>query len=224
MVPYKLTRSARKTVAIHVRNGIVDVRAPFKTPLSNIDRFVASKEKWIEGKLSMLSERAAQRENFSLTYGDQVTYRGRLYPIAEKPGRFPGFDGERFYMPPGLSPEQIKAACIKIYRTLAERDLNDRAVDFVGQMLVLPTAVKINNAKARWGSCSSKKIINFSWRLIMADDDLIDYVVVHELAHIAELNHSARFWAIVESVLPDYAKRRARLRELQKRLACEDWD
>ena len=90
-------------------------------------------------------------------------------------------------------------------------------------MSVTPSAVRINGAKTRWGSCSGKKSINFSWRLIMASDDVIDYVVVHELAHLLELNHSARFWAVVEKILPDCRERRKQLRELQKRLATEDW-
>lgn len=119
---------------------------------------------------------------------------------------------------------QIKSACVQIYRMLAKRDLTEKTLDFAKQMSVMPTAVKINNAKTRWGSCSSKKSLNFSWRLIMADDDVIDYVVVHELAHITEMNHSARFWSIVEGVLPDYRKRKTKLKELQRRLNGEDWE
>ncbi|MDR2568929.1 MAG: M48 family metallopeptidase, partial [Oscillospiraceae bacterium] len=75
-----------------------------------------------------------------------------------------------------------------------------------------------------WGSCSAKKSLNFSWRLIMADEDVIDYVVVHELAHLIEMNHSVRFWAVVERVLPDYRERQKWLRELQRKLNVEDWD
>ena len=90
-------------------------------------------------------------------------------------------------------------------------------------MNVTPIAVKVNSAKTRWGSCSGRNSINFSWRLIMADDDVIDYVIVHELAHIKEHNHSDRFWAVVASVLPDYKMRQAKLKILQKKLASEDW-
>jgi hypothetical protein len=91
-------------------------------------------------------------------------------------------------------------------------------------MSVTPIAVKINSAKTRWGSCSNKKSLNFSWRLIMADDDVIDYVVVHELAHLREMNHSPRFWAVVEAVLPDYRERKLKLRALQAKLNREDWE
>jgi predicted metal-dependent hydrolase len=223
VIEYTLTRSKRKTAAIYIRDGAVEVRAPLKMPKRDIDKFVASKEAWIKSKLTASRERLVQKQAFSLNYGDAILYRGREYPIAAKDGDRIGFDDTVFYMPPNLSPHKIKLACVKIYRMLAGRDLTARTLDFAERMSVAPAAVKINGAKTRWGSCSSRQSINFSWRLIMASDDVIDYVVVHELAHLLELNHSKNFWAIVESVLPDYKERQERLRELQKRLAAEDW-
>jgi len=166
---YTLIRSKRKTIAIYVRGG-VEVRAPLRTPKSEIDRFVASKATWIEKKLAEYAERSEQCE-------------------------------------------RLDAESIEKYRKLAKRDLTGRALRFAKLMSVTPAAIKINGAKTRWGSCSAKKNINFSWRLIMTGDDVIDYVVVHELAHLTEMNHSKRFWAIVEGVLPDYRERRARLNE-----------
>lgn len=223
MIDYTLTRSKRKTVALYVRGGGVEVRAPLKMPKSDIDKFVASKEKWITERLAKSGELAARRESFELNFGGLIAYRGKQYPIEAKSGNRVGFDGAAFYMPPGLPPGQIKSACAQIYRMLAKRDLTEKTLAFAERMAVVPAAVKINGAKTRWGSCSGRKSINFSWRLIMADDGVIDYVVVHELAHLSEMNHSARFWAIVGNVLPDYKERQARLKALQKRLAAEDW-
>ena len=224
MIKYTLTRSNRKTISLYVRNGAVEVRAPLRAPKSEIDRFVASKEKWITDNLAKSNERIERRKNFTLAYGDCILYRDKQYPIIGKPGNRIGFDDVSFFMPPDLTSEEIKYACVQIYRLLAKRDLTRKTLDYAKGMSVMPTAVKINGAKTRWGSCSSKKSVNFSWRLIMADDDVIDYVVIHELAHIIELNHSERFWAIVESVLPDYIERKARLKVLQDRLGGEDWD
>lgn len=224
MITYTLVRSSRKTIALYVRDGKVEVRAPLKAPKRDIDKFILTKEKWINDKLAASSERQEQRQNFSLKYGDSVLYRGKEYTIIERPGNRVGFCDEGFYMPPNLDSEQIKSACIQIYRLLAKRDLTNKSLDYAKSMSVIPTAVKINGAKTRWGSCSSRKSLNFSWRLIMADDDVLDYVVVHELAHITEMNHSPKFWAIVEGVLPDYRERQKRLKDLQKRLAGEDWD
>ena len=224
MITYTLYRSKRKTLALFIRNGEVEVRAPLKARQRDIDKFVTSKEKWIADKLAASAELQEQREAFKLNYGDMVLYHGKSYPIAAQPGNQVGFDDDRFYMPPHLTSEQIKYACVQIYRMLAKRDLTNKVLDFAKQMEVMPSAIKINGAKTRWGSCSGKKSLNFSWRLIMAADDVIDYVVTHELAHIIEMNHSKRFWAIVESLLPDYKERQKRLKDLEKKLSMEDWE
>ena len=224
MAYYTLTHSKRKTAALYIRNGGVEVRAPLSMPKSDIDKFVESKEKWIRDRLAKSKAQAERRQNFTLTYGDYITCIGKRYLIAAMNGSYTGFDGKQFYIPPNLTPEQIKRICIHTYRVLAKRDLTNKVFDFAKQMSVIPTAVRITGAKTRWGSCSGKKSLNFSWRLIMADHDVIDYVVVHELAHITEMNHSDRFWAIVKGVFPDYKERQMRLKELQRRLCGENWD
>jgi len=224
MITYTLSRSKRKTLSLYVRSGKVEVRAPVEVSKSEIDKFVVSKEKWITDQLEKANERQEQRGKFTLNYSDMVLYGGKGYPIVAKPGGRVGFDGERFYMPPDLPPDRIKYACVQIYRLLAKRDLTNKVLDFAKRMEVEPHAVKINGAKTRWASCSGKKSLNFSWRLMMAEDDVVDYVVVHELAHITELNHSERFWAIVRGMLPDYMERQKRLKVLQKKLSMENWE
>jgi predicted metal-dependent hydrolase len=224
MLDYTLTRSKRKTLALYVRDGKTEVRAPLRTPKRDIDKFVASHARWIRDRLARSREQAEEREAFTLRCGDTLAFCGAEYPLVAREGTRAGFDGESFYFPPGLTSEQIKAVCVSIYRRLAKIHLTERASHFAKRMNVAPAELKVNGAKTRWGSCSAKKSLNFSWRLLMADAETIDYVVVHELAHITEMNHSARFWAIVESVLPDCRERRKRLKALQLRLAREDWD
>ena len=170
-----------------------------------------------------MSERNVLRENFSLDYGDCVSYRGKQYPVEATDSSRGGFDGERFYMPPDLSPEQLKNICVQIYRRLAKQHLTERTLAFARQTSVAPAAIKITGARMRWGSCSAKKSINYSWRLIMAADEIIDYVVVHELAHLVQMNHSKKFWVVVEKILPDYRSRQAGLKDLQQRLGGENW-
>ena len=224
LIDYSLTRSRRKTAAIYVRKGRVEVRAPLNMPKRDIDRFVFSKEDWIRKTLASQAALAASRDSFKLDYGSKITFRGKLYPIAPRNGSRAGFDGEVFYMPPGLTGQQIKSLCVQIYRRLALTYFTARTAYFAEKMGVAPAAIKVTNAKTRWGSCSSKKSINFSWRLALADDDVIDYVIVHELAHLKEMNHSPRFWAIVEKVMPDYAYRKLKLKSLQQRLTHEGWE
>jgi predicted metal-dependent hydrolase len=85
-------------------------------------------------------------------------------------------------------------------------------------MQVIPAKVKISSAKSYWGSCSGKNVISFSWRIIMASDKTIDYVVVHELSHIKQHNHSKKFWAEVEKIIPKYKDCKKELRELQRKI------
>ena len=178
MIDYTLVRTPRKTLAIYIRpGGLVEVRAPQRMPLREIERFLAAKEKWIAGKRAL------------------VLAREELPPDAE-----------------------LEAKC----RKLAKEVLPAKAAAYAAQMGVNPAGVKVNGAKTRWGSCSSKGNLNFSWRVMLADEDAIDYVVVHELAHLLEMNHSPRFWAIVARHCPDYIDMRKRLRQFRNRLGTQE--
>jgi len=223
MPPYTLIRSKRKTISISIRDGLVTVRAPLFCAQSEIERFILLKREWVEQKLSISRQQMSEKQAFALNYGDTLLFRGNLYTIASREGARAGFNGECFHLPPDLCAEQIKNACIKVYHKLAKAHLSERVSFFGEQMNLFPSSVKVNNAKARWGSCSSQGSINFSWRIIMASDDVIDYVVVHELAHLRHMNHSSEFWETVERFLPDYRKRNRELKGLQRRLAKEDW-
>jgi hypothetical protein len=224
MIDYTLTRSRRKTIAIYIRDGRVEVKAPLRAAKSDIERFLSEKQKWISDNLATSKEQSERRAAFTLNYGDSVLYCGKSYAVTPSSSGKIGVSNDCFYVPAKLMPGQIKSACVAIYKILAKSDLTLKVYDYAPKMGVFPSAVKINSATSRWGSCSSKRSLNFSWRLIMADDSVIDYVVVHELAHLREMNHSPRFWAIVEQILPDYRERKSKLRELQSKLNSEDWE
>jgi len=224
MIEYKLIRSARISIGAYIRKGVVEVRAPFFYSADEIDEFVASKQEWISHNLAESKEQEIKRNNFSLTYGSEITYRGSVYTISGELNRKSGFVDTSLYVPPNLSPEQIRLHCINLLKMHAEVLFEKIACECVGKMLVLPSDFNISNATRSWGRCSSKKSIRISWLLIMADDDLIEYVIVHELAHLIEFNHSAQFWTIVEHYIPDYKNRKARLRLLQEKLMFENWD
>ena len=221
---YSLIRSKRKTVAIHItKDARVEVRAPFRMPQNDIYKFIASKEHWISEHLKRIGQNAIHRDEFSPGYGDMLLLTGKEYPIISVKGKKVIFDGA-FFVPDGLSSEQIKQAVVFIYKKIAKTVFIEKVKLYSKRMGVSPSGIKITSAKTRWGSCSGKNSINFSWRLIMADEDIIDYVVVHELAHIKHKNHSPRFWDEVAVYMPDYKDKRTGLKALQARLAREDWD
>jgi predicted metal-dependent hydrolase len=231
---YTLIRQARKTMGLYIVDGAPVVRAPLRTPKAEIDKFVASKEKWIAKKLAEARERETQKQNFALEYGSLLLWRGAEHPILGDSGDGTMWmDEQGFHFPPGMDGAQLKYNVVRLYKLCAKEHLAPRVRHFAAVMGVNPDAVKVTGAKTRWGSCSKRKRgkggapacnLNFSWRLCLADDDVIDAVVVHELAHITEMNHGKAFYKIVRSVLPDYDARNARLKPLTRKLGREDWE
>jgi len=219
-----LKRSNRKTISIYVHNGEVEVRAPISCSIKKIDEFVNNKWDWIADKLSiqiaLLESKAAYAK--SLDYGSDIPVRGQMHKIVDMTEIVT--DGKCIYIPPNLHQMHIKAACINTMRHIAKVYLNDRVTFFAEQMGVKPRSIGITSARTRWGSCSASQRLNFSWRIIMGSDYVSDYVVVHELAHIMQMNHSPAFWKIVQDVLPDYKQRQLKLRELQNQLSMQGWD
>ncbi len=219
---YRLTRSHRKTMAIYITcSGLVHVRAPWTTPLTELDAFLCAKEAWIQKHLAAIRARTAESARYSVQYGGLVPFRGQLFPLVARPGK-DSFDGETFYLQPGLSEAQRRAHLIALYRRLARDILLPKVEQYADLLKVTPAAVTITSAKTRWGSCSSTHRVNFSWRLALVDDASMDYVVAHELAHIREHNHSKRFWSVLASVMPDHWQRKAELAAWRERLLF--WD
>ena len=109
--------------------------------------------------------------------------------------------------------EKIRKTLVKWLRKRAKEIIGERVRKFQEIMNVQPKEIKIRNYKARWGSHNGKGVITFNLFLVMAPLEIVDYVVVHELAHLIENNHSKKFWCQVEKILPDYRQRRIWLRE-----------
>ena len=109
--------------------------------------------------------------------------------------------------------EDFVAEDYRSYQIAAGQALQERTAFFAEIMGVDYGRITVRDQRTRWGSCSAKGNLNFNWRLILAPGEVLDYVVVHELAHRREMNHSKRFWSLVEMVLPDYERRRRWLKE-----------
>lgn len=225
MIEYRLIRSKRKTLAVHItKEAEVEVRAPLKLPIREIEQFLQSSNRWLTDTLAKSTAQAEKRAAFTLSNNSVILYRGVEYPVSIIKTDQIKFDGERFFLPEKLSQSEMMAGLVKLYKELARRVLTTKTLHFSKIMSLSHAGVSITSAKARWGSCNAKGMINYSWRLILAPDSAIDYVVVHELAHLQEMNHSKRFWRVVASVIPDYSKSKEELVALQLRLSEESWD
>lgn len=213
---YKLIRSRRRTLAICIeKDGSVTVRAPLHMAKSIVESFVAEKADWIQEKSALMAAREAQRKNFCIKEGDTLPLLGREYPVMF--GKSVAFDGSHFAVCEG-DFETLKPQLIGFYHSIAESYISERVSYFSRLTGLVPSGVRIGAANTSWGSCSGKNSLNFTWKLVTAPPELVDYVVVHELAHTVEHNHSARFWKLVERVLPDYKQRRVQLRDFAKAL------
>lgn len=178
-VEINVIRSNRKTMSLELReDGTVLVRAPYRMPDAEIQRFIQEKKDWLAKHLQMQEERKRQEQ-----------------PV------------ER------LTMQEIQE--------LADRALTEipKRVAYYAQLLQVDYGrITIRNQKSRWGSCSAKGNLNFNCLLMLTPPEVIDYVVVHELCHRKEMNHSARFWNEVEQILPDYRERRDWLKKNGGRL------
>ena len=179
---------------------------------------------WAEQRLA---EKAAEYKRLGLpkTYmgGETFPYLGESFALVVIESSFGRkssceFSGNRFFVetPTGSAEEtsgSVRKALIKWFRATSKQDISKRIAAWAPVIGKAPASVSVRNQKTRWGSCSVKGSVNFNWRLIMTPPDVIDYVVVHELCHLIEHNHSAAYWALVERAMPDYRPRRKRLKE-----------
>ncbi len=179
------------------------------------------KQSWIEEKSSQMAENAAARREFRVAPGSALPLLGREYPVL--PGERVAFDGKSFFLPNG-DFETLKPKIIRLYQSIALKVISERMNDYVRQTGLTPSGMRIGSANTRWGSCSGKNRLSFSWKLVLAPPEQVDYVIVHELAHTREHNHSPRFWKLVSQVLPDYQLRQKKLKAVARELQKQDWD
>ena len=216
------SKKRRKTISLCIDgDGCLVVHAPHRLPLSAIQQFLASKRDWIDRKFR---QRQLEREQFrpkDFVPGEEFLYQGNRFPleIAENgKGRHPlEFTRDRFVLRRKALP-QARDHFHRWYRNAARQVITEKLERFGEALGLVPQGLTITGARRRWGSCSSKNRLSFSWRIVMAPPDILDYVVLHELMHMKEKNHSKRFWGSLERVFPDYKVCRRWLRENAMRL------
>ncbi|WP_052693069.1 SprT family zinc-dependent metalloprotease [Desulfosporosinus sp. I2] len=214
MIPYEERRSARyQRITLSVLEDRVRISVPKKVSSKQLKELLNAKQEWILKQ--WLFQQDSLKRSVNFIDGEHFLYRGNTIEL--KIIRHPGqrkkviLEGQllEVYLP-WDSPDEdcaqnIKAALIAWYKFQARRVLEDKLNKQAKQMQVTFQAFRLKDQKTSWGSCSSKRNLNFNWRIIMAPDAACDYVIIHELAHLTHLNHSKQFWQRVEAFMPEYA-------------------
>ena len=220
-----LKRSARrKTIALKVRNAEVTVYAPLNTRAGEIQAFVDSKAQWVEKHLRDQRQRQnVAIEPSTLMPGEKLRYLGQELTIKtssdkQNLGVCEPTCGQHFLIPAKLvqqSRTKRKAAIAHWYLNETLAHLQPKIAKYAALMGTSPKGIKVRHYKSRWGSCNSRGELQFNWVILMAPEPIIDYVVIHELAHLKHFNHSQAFWCLVEQHMPDFQNQRAWLKNQQ---------
>ena len=216
---YRLKRARRKTVGLRIDADGLTVTAPTRLARREIDDIVRSKRAWIDRKLVEQRERQQLRPGLQLVHDALLPYRGahcrldlRSHPKRSHWERLSDGPIVRLSAKDAQSAQSVRAALVRLWKEHALEVFEERLATFASRLTIAPRRVAVSSALTRWGSCSSIGSIRLSWRLLALDDELIDYVVAHELAHLVHMNHSPEFWREVQRLCPDCMERSARLK------------
>lgn len=222
-VSFRFERSRRKSIGFLVGADGLVVRAPNWVPLREVDAAVQEKGVWIVAKLQQFKQRQTEQFQKAIEWqhGAEVPFLGRtvqLCVMERGVARVLGQDipPDRLLpvtVPPGASVTQVRDAAQVWLKKQAKTLFEARLQHFAPLLGVRWQKLSLSSASTRWGSARTDGHIRLNWRLIHLPISQIDYVVVHELAHLREMNHSPRFWETVGEVMPDYAQRRKALRQ-----------
>ena len=214
----------RRRAAIIVRPDLtVEFRAPHGLSREAIRDMVQKKAGWVWEKLDWFEANRLPSQEKRYTDGEMYLYLGREYPLkilpverVKKPSA--SFNGyEITVLIPEAVSEELKSNIVKkavwsFYSDCAELEVGKLLKVYSEKLKVNPPAFKVKHQKRRWGSCSADNVLRINFQLIMALPEQLEYVVVHELCHVKEKNHSARFWKLVGELMPDYQVHRKSLK------------
>jgi len=212
-VELRFARRRRRTIGIRVGEDGLSVAAPLRAPWREVEGFLRAKERWI---LEKLDERAAAGTPVTLfgESGELLPFFGREVVLAVSPGR------RNLYLDNGtlsisMPDPNRRGAVRKLLIDWLKRQAADhfagRAAHYAAKLDLPAPPVAITGARTRWGVCTPDGRIRLTWRLALLAPELGDYVVAHEVAHLVELNHSGRFWALVEWLYPHWREARSRI-------------
>lgn len=185
--------------------------APSPRYLKHAAQFATERAGWIAAELARLPR------SVQLTPGAFAPLRGTDHELVWSHGRGkgrmePGGLWPRIIMP-APDPALFESRLLRFFKEQARADLIDRVAHHSVSLGVKPERIQVKELRSRWGSCSSDGVLSFSWRLILAPPHVLDYLAAHEVAHLREMNHSRKFWALVRKAMPDFERGRDWLHE-----------
>jgi len=216
-----ITRTKRKkTISILIKDGNVEVKAPFNLNQNEIDAFILKKEKWIKNKI-LLQKKIKQLPKKKFINGEVFKFLGKDLML-----KINISDAKKTYIKNDyicldlknntkINKEKIKKELELFYRSFSEKILKEKTLIESKKMNLKVKGIKVRSYKNRWGSCSSNGDISYNWKLIMAPDKIINYVIIHELCHLIHFNHSRDYWREVRKKLPNFRESKEWLKSNQ---------
>jgi predicted metal-dependent hydrolase len=214
-----IEKRQRKSIKIEIKPpGIINVIIPCYARESDALFLVKNKSKWIIDKLKEVREAQKLKFERKLINGEKILYLGREYEIEikkqDKKIISVNFQSNKFHILTFNNDEEmLKKAINEWYKKQAQIKIVEIVDHYKKYLDVEPNSVKAKKQKKRWGTCTSTGNIYINYRIIMAPEKIIDYLVVHELCHMVHMNHSKDFWGLVEKIIPDYKDRKEWLKK-----------
>lgn len=191
----------RITLRVSAATGDVVITLPSRTAISTAQRFASSHAGWIAARLARVPERVA------FAPGAILPIRGEPHRLVLREGRSGAARADIAGGEPVISvacePAHLARRVRDFLAREASRDLAVAVERYSARLGQRPTRITIRDTRSRWGSCTAKGALNFSWRLILAPPMVLDYLVAHEMAHLREMNHGPRFWSLLRDLCPD---------------------
>lgn len=220
-IPYQLELRPRRTVGLKITQQGLVVHAPKRIVVYQLNQILQEKSAWILNKLAL--REANSIEPVQWQHGENLLFLGQdvMLQVVETKGKSQvKLTADQLVVSIKEASNQTLLAkkAIQWFQQQAFEDFARRVEIFATKLGVKPPPVALSNAQSRWGSCNSRGQVRLNWRLIQAPPQVINYVVCHELAHLKEMNHSTRFYAVLTQLFPDHADAEKLLKQLSPQL------
>lgn len=211
--PSVIIRTNRRSLSLTIdKNGDLVVKAPKRMEVEDILHFIKKKESWITSKQKLV--KSSLLKNQKIIDYENYLFCGKEYKkVYVSKNKRVELNDNIIVLPEGISKEKELRMMKKWYIDMTTEILNLRVNYFADLMQLNYLGLGIDNCKSRWGSCSKSGIIKFNLRISMLPHKIIDYIIIHELSHLLEFNHSKKFYDVIGSIMPDWKTQRKKLKE-----------